>query len=138
MMKPESRSGVGASSILLIMVVLCLTAFGVLTLVSARVDQKLTERTRNYMESYYAADARAQELISGVDAALAGGEDPLKLAGVSRSGNTIVITVPMEEGQSLLAELALTGPASGTRYQLVKYCVENTGDWGGGAAPSAD
>ena len=42
--KTEFHFGVGASSILMIFTVLCLTVFSVLTFSTARADQRLTEK----------------------------------------------------------------------------------------------
>ena len=69
----RSHAGVGASSILLIFVVLSLTSFGVLTLVSARADKRLTARTVETTAAYYAADAAAQQTLYAIDEALIGG-----------------------------------------------------------------
>lgn len=61
----------GASSLLLIFLVLFLTAFGVLSLVSARADRRLTGRALAASEEYYAADAYTDDLLSTVDQLLA-------------------------------------------------------------------
>lgn len=70
-MNPGRRIGTGASSVLMIFVVLCLTAFGVLSLVSARADRHLTDRAQAAAEAYYAADAAVEETLAAIDAALA-------------------------------------------------------------------
>ena len=68
----QKRFGsMGASSVLMIFVVLCLTAFGVLSLVSARADLRLTRRAVQAAEEYYAADAGTDALLGAVDNALA-------------------------------------------------------------------
>lgn len=63
--------GVGGSSILVIFVLLCLTTFATLSLVSANADLKLTQKTAAAATEYYAADARAEEILARVDTALA-------------------------------------------------------------------
>ena len=63
----QKRFGsMGASSVLMIFVVLCLTAFGVLSLVSARADLRLTRRAVQAAEEYYAADAGTDALLGPV------------------------------------------------------------------------
>lgn len=74
MKKPVSRAGIGASSILLILVAVCLTVFCALALMSARGDRTLTERTYASARAYYASDAAAQRTLACADAALAEGD----------------------------------------------------------------
>ena len=69
----SSRAGIGASSILLIVVVLTLTLFAVLAFVQARSDAALTAKTASSTAAYYDADVRAQKRIAALDALLAGG-----------------------------------------------------------------
>jgi hypothetical protein len=61
---------VGTSSILVIFVLLCLTTFATLSMVSANADYKLTERAAEAVSDYYAADTAAEELLAGITAEL--------------------------------------------------------------------
>ena len=54
-MKRSGRIGPGASTILMILVVLVMTMLGVLSLFSARSDMEMSERTAVAAEEYYAA-----------------------------------------------------------------------------------
>ena len=65
--------GTGGASILLIFVLLCLTTFATLSIVSANADYKLTQRNALAVEEYYAADSAANEKLALVAAALSGG-----------------------------------------------------------------
>lgn len=56
--------GVGGSSILSVFVILCLTTFATLALVSAQADLRLTTRSAQSVTLYYQADAQAQELLA--------------------------------------------------------------------------
>ncbi len=67
-------TGTGGISILAIFVVLCLTTLATLSLVSARADFGLAEKTSLSAQEYYAADASAEEQLAGIMAA-AGGAD---------------------------------------------------------------
>ena len=65
-----ANPGTGISSILMIIVVLCLTTFGVLSFVSARADLKLTEVNVQTVETYYSAEEKAQRILAQLDTLL--------------------------------------------------------------------
>ncbi len=65
-------TGTGGISILAIFVVLCLTTLATLSLVSARADYKLAEKTSLSAQEYYAADSAAEEQLAAVMAAAKG------------------------------------------------------------------
>ena len=67
--------GIGGASILAIFVVLCLTTFATLSLVSARADARLAEKSRTASTEYYAADLLAEQMLGDVAAVLESGED---------------------------------------------------------------
>jgi hypothetical protein len=62
---------IGASSILLIFVTLCLVSFAVLSIVSANADSKLTGKVLERSEEYYNACNTAQAALATMDVALA-------------------------------------------------------------------
>jgi hypothetical protein len=61
---------VGASSILMIFVVLCLTTFGILSYVTANADNKISTKNAETVENYYAATAIAEQKLQKIDEAL--------------------------------------------------------------------
>ena len=64
-MKKEKHSfglSIGSSSILMVFVVLCLTTFATLSLVSANADYKLSRKTAD--AAYYALDAAGERMLS--------------------------------------------------------------------------
>ncbi len=63
--------GVGATSILMIFVLLCLVVFAVLSLVSANADWKLSSRLAGRIEAYYNACLQGEELLEQIDSQLA-------------------------------------------------------------------
>ncbi len=71
-MKTKDKFGIsaGVSSILMVFVVLCLTTFGVLSLVTARADETMTDRTGQTVTNYYEADSKAQQKIAEIDSVL--------------------------------------------------------------------
>lgn len=64
--KTQFSMNIGLSSILLIFVVLCLVSFGVLSLVSANSDLKLSKKVLNRSSSYYETCNEAEEMLADV------------------------------------------------------------------------
>jgi hypothetical protein len=56
--------GIGGVSILAVFVILCLTAFAALALVSARADLTFSEKTAQAARAYYAADTAAERRLA--------------------------------------------------------------------------
>ncbi|NCB06191.1 MAG: hypothetical protein EOM69_11830, partial [Clostridia bacterium] len=77
-----SRMGVGASSIVFILVVVSLTLFASLALIQARSDAALTEKTAVSTAAYYDTDVRAQSMLILLDDALQEGNAPDRIEGV--------------------------------------------------------
>lgn len=125
------RMGIGASSVLLIFVVLCLTTLGVLSYASARASQALTDRRQTQVEAYFEASAAAQRAIAEIDAALkAGGEVPVPadIADFTAEDGTILFTVAAGETHQLEVLLRV-GDGSGARYTVVRHQFDNIGEW---------
>lgn len=66
----EYRVGVGASSILMILVVLALAALSLLAFGSARSTEALTARNAEMTAAYYQAAAEAQHRVAAIDTAV--------------------------------------------------------------------
>lgn len=66
--KPESPVGVGAISILTILLVLSLAVFSALTFSTARADLALSRINADTVSAYYAADAQAVRLMEAFQA----------------------------------------------------------------------
>ena len=74
----DFQIGPGAASLLLIAVVLCMGVLGALSLVSARGDAQLTERSQSMAESAGQLNVRSEESYAQLDALLvelSGAED---------------------------------------------------------------
>lgn len=69
-MNSSGRIGPGASTILMILVVLVMTMLGVLALFSARNDLEMSERTFEASETYYAAQETFSLWLSETDGTL--------------------------------------------------------------------
>ena len=55
----EKRYPIGSASIVMVFVAVCLTTFASLSLVSAKADLKLSEKTAQAVQKYYQADSLA-------------------------------------------------------------------------------
>lgn len=139
--KTQMGLGVGASSILLIFVLLCLTTFATLSLVSAQADARLSEKSAETVRAYYEADARAEELLAEIDETLRSvpaGEDYLPacagllsgLDGVSASqdGEGLTVSYSVAAGENQQLRVTLTVPPSGG-YRLTGWKTVNTTEW---------
>ena len=63
--------GTGVSSILMVFAMLCITTFGILSLVSANADYKLTKKNQEAAAAYYSADRCASEMLAELDSIIA-------------------------------------------------------------------
>lgn len=138
----EYRVGIGASSILMIFIVLCLTTLGVLSFASARANLTLTQRRLEQVEAYYEGVAQAQTLLAQIDAALlAASEDAdtyfeqVKALGDidprirAVDAQKVTYTLPVGDAQSLQVELAIHAPGEAQRYTMTKHQLAYTGEW---------
>lgn len=127
MRKLPSRTGVGASSILLILVAVAMTLFAVLSLVTARNDKVLTDRAVAATSAYYRADSEAQRALADIDAYLATG-DKAKLNGrtlTQRDDGALAFTVATDDGHALEVTLQVANQ----RATVTGYRYVYTGAW---------
>lgn len=135
------RIGPGASSLLLILLTLALTALGMLALLSARADHALSVRARDLTQAYYGAKALSQERLAELDALLAGAE-------ASGAGGYFVKieqtlpdwaemgdrTITFSQGaggeRAIRVTIALSDPgADGARYEIVECALIDEMEW---------
>ena len=62
----------GSASVLIILIFLSMSIFGVLSMVSAYSDLKLADKSARWVTEYYALDAEAERLVLEVHTALSG------------------------------------------------------------------
>ena len=126
-MKPySSRMGVGASSILLILVVVSLTLFASLALIQARSDAALTQKTAVSTRAYYDADTQAQTMLAALDDALKQGYALDSVEGVTKQADgSYAFSVASSDGHTLNV---VVGETTG-RCEILSYRYENTQDW---------
>lgn len=138
--KQEYRMGVGASSILMIFVLLSLTTLGVLSFASARADWTLTMRRQEQVQTYYGSSAEAQRRIAEIDETLlAAPKDPaeyeayvLALASDSTTVTDdllITFVIPVNDAQQLQVVMRAAGPDASARYTLEQYKIVSIVKW---------
>ena len=76
---------IGASSLLVIFLILCLVTFAILTLTSAKSDADFAEKLAHHKMNYYAACNTAESTLDKIDAVLA---DAWQLSDVDTSKNS--------------------------------------------------
>ena len=134
----DSFAGMGASSIIMIFVVLCLTTFGLLSMVSAQADLRLSRRECDTLESYYIADALTDAALRAVDDAIvearreANGQDGFealvsqKLSAIEyvepNDGMTAVILIPLEQESDryLRTVVSILPYGESARYKVLR------------------
>mgnify|MGYP000066708899 CR=1 FL=1 len=121
-----SRINIGTASIVLILIILCLSVFSLLSLSDARSSLSFAERRAQSVQAFYSADAQVQRWLSDIQGlsiqeAAARRESLPEDASVEASGEEgiLTLTIPMSQGQSLLARYSvsegrLSPPASTT------------------------
>lgn len=138
----EYRIGPGASSLLLILLVLTLTTLGMLSLMSARADWKLSARARDMTQAYYAADAAVQERLMALDELLADARAGAKAEAeyraavaaslpdwASLSGDEIAFSQDAGGSRVIEVRLQIVGLAGGARYEILSYALVDEMDW---------
>ena len=82
---PAPFFNIGASSLLVIFLILCLVTFAILTLTSAKSDADFAEKLAHHKTNYYAACNTAENTLDEIDAVLA---DAWQLSGTDTSKNS--------------------------------------------------
>ena len=105
---------IGGSSILIIFVLLCLTTFATLAMVSATASFRLAQRVITASDAYYAADSRAEEILAQISYIVNHtpyDEIALRLleAGALLDDGIIRYAVPIDDVLSIEVQLELTG-----------------------------
>lgn len=109
---------VGASSLLVIVAVLCLTVFALLTLSTVQADMRLSKQAAAAVTGYYEADCEAETIL----ARLRLGERP---QGVTEHEGIYSYACPISEVQTLEVSVALEG----TEYRILRWQAVSTARW---------
>ncbi len=117
------HAGVGMASVMMIVLVLALTTFGVLSLVSARADETLSRKATENIRAYYEAEGRLAEQLADLDGDLAAGRKQMPKEG------SLTLTEEVQDGRKLVLELAGPGPGCGGRFEVLSLRLVNTTEW---------
>ena len=134
-MKSSGRIGPGASTILMILVVLVMTMLGVLSLFSARSDMEMSERTSAAAAEYYAAQTDFSLWLQETDQILnnlrvASGGDAGEYAQLvfdqfgAQVGETLSYRAPVGETRFFCADIELLPLTDADRYALLGRWLE--------------
>ena len=113
-----SPPAVGASSLLVIFAVLCLTVFALLSIATVRADGRLGDNAARAVSGYYAADCQAEQLL----AQLRAGELP---EGVTEENGIYTYTCPISDTQILAVQVALDGDS----YRILRWQALSSVRW---------
>ncbi len=149
-MKASNRFhiGTGVSSLIMILVVLCLTVFAVLSYTTARADAALTQKSLDAADAYYRAASRMERTLAQVDGVLAAAAEQagdsqtaylagakealLKLDGAKAEqageGLTLILQQDLGDGRTLRAVLDIP-PAGDARYRIESYKLLPVQNW---------
>ncbi len=133
-MKGRMRVGTGASSVLMIVIILTLTAFAVLSFVSARSDYRIAMQSLETNQKYYQAERTVQSLLSDIDAVLQTSSSDTKMRNVlaldgsitQLSENTVTFSEPAGENREIVVILKIANQGT---YQIMLYEFINTETW---------
>ena len=136
----RNKVSIGASSLILIFIVLCMATFGLLSLSSAQGDLKLARRNADAVKGYYEADNEGQQWLKDVDGVLmeemgkGQNSDQCTLEIKDRLGDLydretglISTDIPMDRGRSLRIELVLM--CGEKRYEVKSWYVYNSEEY---------
>lgn len=135
--KPQKNSSpgmsVGSSSILAIFVILTLTTFSMLTLLTANADLKLSQKVATSTIEFYEADALAEEELSKIDTIAGTHSDPipaLKAAGyeveIQEKSYLVSYILPINDVKQLYVQLRYEYDAEkiAGNYDIIAWQVQ--------------
>ena len=149
MNKRGGSFNVGASSILVIFVLLCLTTFSTLSLISANADHRLTTKAAESAQNYWEANNKAQQVLAKLDTAISEVYSPginnftdkvallfasglLSPDGVelfvpeSQTANLYAFVIPVGDTQELYVEIAIEDSAA--HFRRTAWLLRGTVD----------
>lgn len=125
--------GPGAASLILIVVILCMSMLAMLTIASARNDEKLSLRSAAMTEDIYSLNVKAEESLAGLDEMLVSARQgsssqdsylqevsTLLPEGMNLEGN-IVTWKETSTSRVLVCAVRLTEPMENARYEWVDH-----------------
>lgn len=109
---------IGASSLLVIFAVLCLTVFALLSVSTVNAHERLQDGAAKAVIGYYQADCMAESIL----ARLRAGES---LDGVEQENGVCSYACAISDTQALVVEVKLDGED----YTVLRWQAVSTADW---------
>lgn len=125
---------VGATSLLTVFAVLCLTVFTLLTLSDVRSDTQLADVALESVRAYYAADTQAQTILAQLrNGQRVDGVEEIQFTDSDDQGHwshdvVYQYAVPISDTQTLQVSVILNG---GGDYRVVRWQTVSTVPWQG-------
>ncbi len=118
---------IGASSLLVVFLVLCLVIFAALSLTSAQNDASYSQRAAERRTAFYTACNQAERILDEIDVRLEseGPEADLSDLGVTAEDGLLSFSVPLSDTQAMAVTLELT-PNGDHYYEIRAYRVVTT------------
>lgn len=118
------RAGPGASTVLLILLVMCLAMLGALSLSVARNDLAVTHRAIEAENAYYQAQKAVARKLAALDEAIINaGEDLSAVEGWQQETGLISFDTPVDEFRSIRLTLRPLASGSEQRYRIIENRV---------------
>lgn len=143
----RSVISIGTTTIVLIFVLLCLLTFSVLSLVSARANMRLSQKSADRTTAYYEAENTATDILmqvsNSIQKHLSASDQEAFLESVRTDlsekkeitftdNRTLTWTVPLAQNQYLKAEIVLSFQpfSDGKHYRITCWNTYTDYDWG--------
>lgn len=120
--------GVGGVSLILVFSVLCLAVLTLLTFSSANRDKALTDKLKQSVESYYAADSAAVRIAAKLQAAVRRGEIPSEIdqTEIYSEGNGVyTYSCPIDARRAIAVRLQISDGA----FDIISWRESDIADW---------
>jgi hypothetical protein len=108
----------GASSLLVIFAVLCLSVFAMLSVSTVQADSRLGQQSREAVAAYYLADCQAEKILSGLRAGQVA-------EGVERQGDIYSYSCDISDTQTLAVQVRVVG----SEYTILRWQQVSIADW---------
>ena len=126
--------GPGAASLMLIAVVLGMSVLGMLSMINARSDMQLVERSKNVIAETARMNASAESRFADLDALVLRtegmpSEEAMRFLeenlpeGMALDGDTVSWKEVSEDGRSLMCAVRIHGEAAQPRLSWVEYSI---------------
>lgn len=143
----QSAISIGTTTIVLIFVLLCLLTFSVLSLVSARANMRLSQKSADRTTAYYEAENASSDILiqvtESVQKCLNTSDEntffkKIRTELEGKNGicftddETLTWTVPLAQNQYLRAEVKLSYQpfSNGNHYRIIAWNTCTDYDWG--------